>query len=221
MATNRFSKIQILNSSATGATPDVGVLDYGELAINYIDNKLYFKGEDNALEYFNVGGQIYYTASAPSGPALGDIWFHSDDGVFSLYVNDGDSNQWVEMAGKQGNTGPTGPAGEGSGGGGLSGSLSYNGLIEYPTNKTYNLDRFTVEDRTFNFLYVDCVTGGWSADFYAAGSTIAETMTVSPSGASFDFGTVVPSGSTFAVVVTGITGGVLTQDFGFVAGYTQ
>jgi len=135
--------------------------------------------------------------------------------VFSVYIDDGDSQQWVELAGKQGATGPAGS------GGGLAGSLSYNGLLEFPTNKTYRLDRYTVEARTFNFLYVDCATGGCSADFYAAGSTLSNTLNVTPSGASASFATVVPAGSTFSLVVTGITSGNLIQDFGFVAGYTQ
>jgi hypothetical protein len=113
-------------------------------------------------------------------------------------------------------------AASGSGsGGGLAGSLSYNGLLEFPTNKTYRLDRYTVEARTFNFLYVDCATGGCSADFYAAGSTLSNTLNVTPSGASASFATAVPAGSTFSLVVTGITSGIFTKDLGFVAGYTQ
>ena len=106
-------------------------------------------------------------------------------------------------------------------GGGLAGSLSYNGLLEFPTNKTYRFDRYTVSARTFNFLYVDCAAGGCSADFYAAGSTLSNTLSVTPSGASASFSTAVPAGSTFSLVITGITGGASTTDLGFVAGYTQ
>jgi hypothetical protein len=64
-------------------------------------------------------------------------------------------------------------------------------------------------------------TGGCSADFYAAGSTLSNTLSVTPSGSSASFSTAVAAGSTFSLVITGITGGILTQDFGFVAGYTQ
>ena len=308
------------------------------------------QGDDGATGAVDLS----YTGGVPAGASAGDLWFDSDAGVFSVYIDDGDSQQWVELAGKQGVTGPTGPAGSGGGGGGatyyggdgitlssgntfsidsnaiihvagissdggitaagniatdnfrgvnstafiemdrggagagtigfnpggnfstlmtptllysggnvsfggtstltglvtassgitlgkgitfpdgtfqssaasgsgggLAGSLSYNGLLEFPTNKTYRLDRYTVEARTFNFLYVDCATGGCSADFYAAGSTLSNTLNVTPSGASASFATVVPAGSTFSLVVTGITSGNLIQDFGFVAGYTQ
>ena len=290
----------------------------------------------------NTGAvDLSFTGGAPAGASAGDLWFDSTAGVFSVYIDDGDSNQWVELAGKQGETGPAGSGGgvsAGAGltlngstlgidstavvhvagissdggatfdgniyanrfygsnnintgmvldagfrdlylksndvtcmhmwyssviaeqpftanqsinavglltassgitlgngitfadgtyqdtaasGGGLAGSLSYNGLLEFPTNKTYRFDRYTVSARTFNFLYVDCAAGGCSADFYAAGSTLSNTLSVTPSGASASFSTAVPAGSTFSLVITGITGGASTTDLGFVAGYTQ
>ena len=157
---------------------------------------------------------IYYSATSPSTPSVGDIWFDSDDGVFSIYTNDGDSDQWIEITGKQGATGPAGPTGAVE-------DLSYTGLLEYPTNKTYNIDRYTVGSRTFNFFYADCVTGGCSADLYVAGATVAAPLNVTPSGASASFSTVAAAGSTVSIQITGITGGVLTTDLGFVVGYSQ
>ena len=153
---------------------------------------------------------LSFTGGAPAGASAGDLWFDSDAGVFSVYIDDGDSNQWVELAGKQGETGPTPTIND-----------SYTGLIESPSNKTYTIDDFTVASRTFNFLRATCVTGGCSADFYAAGSTLSNTLNVTPSGASASFSTVVPAGSTFSLVVTGITGAVTTTDLRFVAGYAQ
>jgi len=100
-------------------------------------------------------------------------------------------------------------------------SLSYTGLIEYPTNKTYRVDRYTVEPRTFNFFYADCLTGGCSADLYLAGSTVTNTLNVTPSGASSSFSSSLSSGSEVSVQILGVTGGILTTDFGFVVGFTQ
>ncbi len=153
---------------------------------------------------------LSFTGGVPAGASAGDLWFDSTAGVFSVYIDDGDSNQWVELAGKQGETGPAPTIND-----------SYTGLIESPTNKTYTIDDYTVASRTFNFLRATCVTGGCSADFYAAGSTLSNTLNVTPSGASASFSTVVPVGSTFSLVVTGITGAVTTTDLRFVAGYAQ
>jgi hypothetical protein len=53
----------------------------------------------------NTGGAVdlSFTGGAPAGASAGDLWFDSTAGVFSVYIDDGDSNQWVELAGKQGN----------------------------------------------------------------------------------------------------------------------
>ena len=177
---------------------------------------LQISGQDGAAGATGATGSftIYYSATSPSTPSVGDIWFDSDDGVFSIYTNDGDSDQWIEITGKQGATGPAGPTGAVE-------DLSYTGLLEYPTNKTYNIDRYTVGSRTFNFFYADCVTGGCSADLYVAGATVAAPLNVTPSGASASFSTVAAAGSTVSIEITNISGGVLTTDLGFVVGYSQ
>ena len=36
---------------------------------------------------------------APSNPLSGDFWYDSSDGSLSVYYNDGDTSQWVEIAG--------------------------------------------------------------------------------------------------------------------------
>ena len=49
MATN---KIILKKSSVVGKGPTAGDLEYGELAINYADGKIYFKASDNSVKYF-------------------------------------------------------------------------------------------------------------------------------------------------------------------------
>jgi hypothetical protein len=39
------------------------------------------------------------TSIAPSSPSSGDFWYDSSDGTLSIYYNDGDTSQWVEIAG--------------------------------------------------------------------------------------------------------------------------
>ena len=62
---------------------------------------------------------LSFTGGVPAGASDGDLWFDSAAGVFSVYIDDGDSQQWVELAGKQGPTGATG-AGAGTSGGGVT-----------------------------------------------------------------------------------------------------
>jgi hypothetical protein len=54
------SKLLLKKSSVAAKVPVAGDLDYGELAINYTDGKLYFKKADNSIDYFSTGA-----ASAP------------------------------------------------------------------------------------------------------------------------------------------------------------
>lgn len=51
MATN---KIVLKKSSVANRVPLVTDLDYGELALNYQDGKLYFKTTTNTIEYFSL-----------------------------------------------------------------------------------------------------------------------------------------------------------------------
>lgn len=42
-------------------------------------------------------GSFYFSNTAPSSPAVGDRWVHSDTGIMYQYINDGDSSQWVNV----------------------------------------------------------------------------------------------------------------------------
>lgn len=43
------------------------------------------------------GTSVISSATPPSSPTAGNIWFNTNDGVFFVYYNDGDTSQWVEM----------------------------------------------------------------------------------------------------------------------------
>jgi hypothetical protein len=52
------SKIVLKKSSVASKIPLVTDLDYGEVALNYQDGKLYFKTATNTIEYFNMADPI-------------------------------------------------------------------------------------------------------------------------------------------------------------------
>lgn len=56
MPINRESRIENLWSSVTGATPDTGDFNYGELAINVVDKKVYFKDSTGGLSFIPADG---------------------------------------------------------------------------------------------------------------------------------------------------------------------
>jgi hypothetical protein len=49
----------------------------------------------------NGGGgvNVVSSASAPTGPSIGDMWFNTDTGNVLIYLDDGNSNNWIEPFG--------------------------------------------------------------------------------------------------------------------------
>ena len=54
------TSIKLKKSSVSGKIPLVSDIDYGELAINYADGKLYYKHNDTSIRSFLDSGQILY-----------------------------------------------------------------------------------------------------------------------------------------------------------------
>ena len=43
-----------------------------------------------------TGIRFFYQNTSPAGPLVGDRWMNSDTGREYVYINDGDSSQWVQ-----------------------------------------------------------------------------------------------------------------------------
>lgn len=62
------NKIIIKKSAVPGKTPQSTDLDFGELAINYADGKIYYKNSQGIVE--SISGQSFETPSAGSPYAV-------------------------------------------------------------------------------------------------------------------------------------------------------
>jgi hypothetical protein len=82
-------------------------------------------GSPGSAGYIGSKGESSFTFSstAPSNPVVGDRWLDSDTMAEVVWTNDGDSNQWVEVAGT-GFLGQTGYTGSTGSPGGYTGSAS-------------------------------------------------------------------------------------------------
>lgn len=45
----------------------------------------------------NTASAVVTSATAPSSPVAGNLWYNTTDGSTYVYFNDGDTSQWVEM----------------------------------------------------------------------------------------------------------------------------
>lgn len=92
-----MTKIILKKSPVTGKVPVAGDLDYGELALNYADGALYYKDSSNTIQSISTGSTTTVSSSPPANPGVGDIWVDSDTGIKYTYIDDGNSQQWVEL----------------------------------------------------------------------------------------------------------------------------
>ena len=85
--------IKIKRTSTPSSAPSS--LEYGELAINYADGKIFYKNSSNQITQFSSGQKTTTSTTAPASPALGDLWFESDTGKTFIYYD----SFWVEVCG--------------------------------------------------------------------------------------------------------------------------
>lgn len=149
------TKVTLKRSAVQGKAPSSSDLDYGELAVNYTDGRIYYKDSSNNIQYFDKDIIIETSDTPPSSPSDGLLWWDSSDGNLYVYYQDVDSGQWVSatstVIGPEGPEGPEGPAGAGIPVGGSSGEvLIKNSTTDYDT--------------------------GWSSNYATTGKSIAMTI---------------------------------------------
>ena len=107
----------------------------------------YFVGNGSALTGINAGANVTVSDTPPTSPSAGDVWIDSNIGVQLIYIDDGDSSQWVDMQYTIQNVG--------GGSYGDSDVLSYLGAVSGniipSSNVTYNLGS---ETNRWNTLYL-------------------------------------------------------------------
>lgn len=67
------NKITLKRSSVPSKAPVAGDVEYGELALNYNDGKLFYKKVDNTIDYFQSGLQTITLTGAITGSGTGAI----------------------------------------------------------------------------------------------------------------------------------------------------
>ena len=95
---------------------------------------------DTALDNLS-GASIEVSATAPTTPQEGNVWLNTVNGYLYIYINDGNSSQWIQPAspagaqgakGIQGEQGPAGPTGSGAGDvSSLAAPVTNNAIVRY------------------------------------------------------------------------------------------
>jgi len=102
----KANTIRIKRSSVPGKAPAVADLSLGELALNTFDGKLYTLKDDGAQSVVELSGgsgggggaSVTVSATPPTSPIAGDLWYDSDSAALYVYYNDGNTSQWVSTS---------------------------------------------------------------------------------------------------------------------------
>lgn len=91
------NRIILKKSSVQGKVPSSGDLEFGELAVNFADGRIYYKNSSNDIDFFSTGGSstIATDDTPPTSPSAGTLWWDSASGDLFVYYDDGSSQQWV------------------------------------------------------------------------------------------------------------------------------
>lgn len=85
------NKVLLKKSSVAAKIPLTTDLDYGELALNYADGKLYFKNSSNAISLFESGSKVDYVNQAGAGFDFNNA-IPSTCTIYRIIWNTGDAN---------------------------------------------------------------------------------------------------------------------------------
>jgi len=87
----------------------------GQMWFNSTEAALYFYYNDgSSAQWVSVSGpagpygppgQVHMGISSPAAPASGEMWYDTETNDFSLYYEDGTSNQWITVSGPKGDDG--------------------------------------------------------------------------------------------------------------------
>lgn len=102
------SEVILKKSSVVGKVPQLTDLQYGQVAINYSDCKMYFKTADNQIQYFvspqKISGEglatptyIDFDVASTATAQRGRLWYNGEDDTLNL----GHDNGVVQQIGQE------------------------------------------------------------------------------------------------------------------------
>lgn len=175
-----------------------------------------YTGSRGDTGYVGSEGESTFTWSTtpPSNPDVGDRWYDTEQGILVVYVDDGNTQQWVEVSanGFQGQTGYTGSAGNLFVPGGISANVAGQFLINDGVQSSWASGAPTLRNRIINGDFdiwqrgTSTTSSGYLADRWISANT-GSTKTASRQ--IFDLGQLdVPNNPTyyFRTVVTSVEG---------------
>lgn len=96
--------VKLKKSAVPGKVPLANDLQYGELALNYADGKLYYKAANDTIQYITTGGgggggaSVTISDTEPLSPDAGNLWLDTKSGSLKIFYYDNSSYQWIDVS---------------------------------------------------------------------------------------------------------------------------
>jgi hypothetical protein len=138
---------------------------YKEWTIDVLGNGLALTSGQRVMCYFSSGGgaSVIVSDAAPASPVPGTLWFESDSGNTFIFYDDGNTQQWVQVAGAlPDNASPARTA------------QSYNRVVNGAMQISQELADTGVTATSLYFM------DQWASSFTGPGVTMQRVSTASP-----------------------------------------
>lgn len=143
------TRVLLKKSSVASRIPTTGDLEYGEVAINYADGRLYYKDSSNNIKYFLESSQLSTASTLDDVTTNGNTTTNtitvgglSIDSLYTLPTSDGTNGQVITTDG--------------------SGNLSFTSVAaggNSASDLTITSDTFTGDNSTVNYTLSQVATG--------------------------------------------------------------
>lgn len=168
------NKVLLKKSSVGARVPVVGDLDYGELALNYADGKLYYKTSNNTIKSFTedtsvvtlTGTQTLTNKTLSSAIITGTLTAGGGVGTNGQVLQStGSGVQWASAGGVGTVTSIT------AGTGLTGGTITTSGTIAIDSTVATLTDSQTLTNKTLTFPIINNIREGYTSTATAAGTT--------------------------------------------------
>ena len=94
------TKVRLKKSAIAGRIPGSATLDYGELAINYVDGRLWYKNSSNAIKSFADSDRVQASISAATSSTATNVNVTANNStnetVYLTFVDGATGTQGIE-----------------------------------------------------------------------------------------------------------------------------
>lgn len=97
-STNVIGGVSSVTSLNVSGISTLGIVQISSGIVTATSGVVTYYGDGSKLTGITAVARVTVSATAPSSPIAGDLWYHSTQARLFVYYNDGSSSQWVDAS---------------------------------------------------------------------------------------------------------------------------